>query len=117
MPEVGIDAIGFYSSQYYLDLKTLAQKRGVDADKYYVGLGQHKMAVCPPGEDIVTMAANAAGMAMLTGTTRAIARAIAIQGSENTTSLSAWSRFEKPFATMIWPCLPRRLRKASSLTR
>ena len=60
MPEVGIDAIGFYSSQYFLDLKTLAQKRGVDPDKYYVGLGQHRMAVPPPGEDIVTMAANAA---------------------------------------------------------
>src|SRR5258708_3764938 len=60
MPEVGIDAIGFYSSQYYLDLKTLAKQRGVDADKYYIGLGQHKMAVAPPDEDIVTMAANAA---------------------------------------------------------
>lgn len=59
MPEVGIDAIGFYSSHYYLDLKTLAEKRGVDVDKYYVGLGQHKMAVPPPDEDIVTMAANA----------------------------------------------------------
>ncbi len=60
MPEVGIDAIGFYSSHYYLDLKTLAEKRGIDVDKYYIGLGQHKMAVPPPGEDIVTMAANAA---------------------------------------------------------
>src|SRR3984957_3169775 len=60
MPEVGIEAIGFYSSHYYLDLKTLAEKRGVDVDKFYVGLGQHKMAVPPLGEDIVTMAANAA---------------------------------------------------------
>ncbi len=60
MPEVGIDAIGFYSSHYFLDLKTLAEKRGVDPDKFYIGLGQHKMAVPPPDEDIVTMAANAA---------------------------------------------------------
>lgn len=60
MPEVGIDAIGFYSSSYYLDLKTLAEQRGIDVDKYYVGLGQYKMAVPPPGEDVVTMAANAA---------------------------------------------------------
>lgn len=60
MHEVGIDAVGFYSSQYYLDLKTLAEKRGIDPDKFYVGLGQYKMAVPPPGEDIVTMAANAA---------------------------------------------------------
>jgi len=56
----GIDAIGFYSSRYYLDLATLAAVRGVEKDKYYVGLGQKKMAVPPPGEDIVTLAANAA---------------------------------------------------------
>jgi len=60
MPEVGIDAIGFYSSRYYLDLKTLAEKRKVEVDKYYLGLGQHKMAVPPPDEDVVTMGANAA---------------------------------------------------------
>jgi hydroxymethylglutaryl-CoA synthase len=72
MPEVGIDAIGFYTSHYYLDLKTLAQKRGVDADKYYIGLGQHKMAVPPPGEDIVTMAANAAARVLPNGRTEDI---------------------------------------------
>lgn len=56
----GIDAIGFYSSRYFLDLATLARARGVEVDKFYVGLGQQKMAVPPPGEDIVTLAANAA---------------------------------------------------------
>lgn len=60
MLKVGIDAMGFYTSQYYLDLKTLATARGVDINKYLLGLGQHKMAVLPPDEDIVTMAANAA---------------------------------------------------------
>ncbi len=35
MHEAGIDAIGFYSPQYFLDMKTLAQKRGVEVDKYY----------------------------------------------------------------------------------
>jgi hydroxymethylglutaryl-CoA synthase len=65
MPDVGIDAIGFYSSSYFLDLKTLAQKRGVDPDKYSIGLGQHRMAVPPPGEDIVTMAANAAARVLV----------------------------------------------------
>ncbi len=64
MFEVGIDAIGFYSPQYFLDLKTLAEKRNVDVDKYYIGLGQHKMAVSAPDEDIVTMAANAASRAL-----------------------------------------------------
>lgn len=62
--KVGIDAIGFYSSLYYLDLKTLAAKRGLDFNKFYVGLGQHKMAVPPPDEDIITMGANAAARAL-----------------------------------------------------
>jgi hydroxymethylglutaryl-CoA synthase len=60
MQNVGIDAIGFYSPHYYLDLKTLAKARGIDVDKFYIGLGQRKMALPSPGEDIVTLAANAA---------------------------------------------------------
>ncbi|MDR3491631.1 MAG: hydroxymethylglutaryl-CoA synthase [Gammaproteobacteria bacterium] len=57
--KVGIDTIAFYTSHYYLDLACLAAERGIDPDKFYVGLGQQKMAVSPPDEDIVTMAANA----------------------------------------------------------
>lgn len=57
---VGIDAIRFYTSHYFIDLKTLAGVRGVDPAKYYVGIGQEKMAIPPPDEDIVTMAASAA---------------------------------------------------------
>lgn len=56
----GIDAISFYTSRYFLDLKTLAAARGNDWNKYYTGLGQERMAIPPPDEDIVTMAANAA---------------------------------------------------------
>lgn len=59
MVKVGIDAIGFYTSPYCLDLKTLAEARGIDVNKFYVGLGQEKMAVIPPDEDVVTMAADA----------------------------------------------------------
>jgi hydroxymethylglutaryl-CoA synthase len=58
--KVGIDTIAFYSSHYAMDLECLAQARGVDPDKFTLGLGQHKMAVPPPSEDVVTMAANAA---------------------------------------------------------
>jgi hydroxymethylglutaryl-CoA synthase len=57
--KVGIDTIAFYTSNYYLDLASLAKERGIEPDKYYVGLGQRKMAVPPPDEDVVTMAANA----------------------------------------------------------
>lgn len=58
--KVGIDSLAFYTSHYALDLARLAEMRGVDSNKFFVGLGQHKMAVPPPAEDIVTMGANAA---------------------------------------------------------
>lgn len=70
MVKVGIDTIAFYTSHYSLDLKCLAEERAVDPEKFYVGLGQRKMAVPPPDEDIVTMAANAAHQA-LSGISRA----------------------------------------------
>lgn len=57
--KVGIDALSFYSSNYYLDLEDLAKARNIEVGKFYQGLGQQKMAVAPPGEDIVTLAANA----------------------------------------------------------
>lgn len=56
---VGIDAISFYTPPCYLDLKDLAKARSIDVDKFYVGLGQEKMAVMPPDQDIVTMGAEA----------------------------------------------------------
>jgi len=58
--KVGIDTISCYSSHYVLSLEELAKARGVKADKYSESLGQHHMAVPPPDEDVVTMAANAA---------------------------------------------------------
>ncbi len=60
----GIDGISFYSSNYFIDLKTLAAARGVDPNKYYTGIGQEKMAIPPPDEDIITMAASAAAPLM-----------------------------------------------------
>ncbi|KDE40702.1 Hydroxymethylglutaryl-CoA synthase [Nitrincola lacisaponensis] len=57
---VGIDEISFYTSSYYLDLRTLAEKQQTDPEKYYTGIGQEKMGMAAPDEDIVTMAANAA---------------------------------------------------------
>lgn len=64
MRTVGIDAISFYTSHYYLDLRELAKKRGTDPDKYTLGLGQEKMAISAPDEDIVTLAANAAAQVL-----------------------------------------------------
>ncbi|MCK4608911.1 MAG: hydroxymethylglutaryl-CoA synthase, partial [Gammaproteobacteria bacterium] len=56
----GIDLLGFYTPNYYVDLATVANERGVAVEKFYTGLGQNKMAVPAPDEDIVTMGANAA---------------------------------------------------------
>ncbi len=60
MLKVGIDAISFYTSRFYLDLGVLANARNIDPDKYYIGLGQQQMGIAPPDEDIVTMATHAA---------------------------------------------------------
>ncbi len=62
--KVGIDAISFYSSKYYVDLETIAEVNGLEPDYYHKRVGQKKMAILPPGEDIVTMAANAAQQAL-----------------------------------------------------
>ncbi|MBN1464304.1 hydroxymethylglutaryl-CoA synthase [candidate division KSB1 bacterium] len=62
--QAGIESISIYTSQYYLDLKTLANQWGEDPDKYYIGIGQEQMSVPAPDEDIVTLAANATAQAL-----------------------------------------------------
>lgn len=58
--KIGIDRLSFYTSNYFVDLKTLADARSVDHEKYYVGIGQERMGIPPPDEDVVTLAASAA---------------------------------------------------------
>ena len=57
---IGIDRISLHTSNYFVDLRTLAEARSVDSDKYYIGIGQEKMGIPPPDEDVVTLAASAA---------------------------------------------------------
>jgi hydroxymethylglutaryl-CoA synthase len=57
---IGIESLAFYTPEQFLDLRTLAAARDVPADKYVHGIGQERMAVLPPDEDIVTMGAAAA---------------------------------------------------------
>lgn len=59
MITVGIDALHFYTPPFAVPLQTIAEKRGVDPNKFHVGLRLHTMSILPPDEDIVTMAANA----------------------------------------------------------
>ncbi|MDF7640361.1 hydroxymethylglutaryl-CoA synthase [Bifidobacterium sp. ESL0784] len=58
--KVGIDKINFYTPNHYLDLVDLAEARGVDPNKFLVGIGQSRMSVAALDQDIVAMAANAA---------------------------------------------------------
>ncbi len=58
--KIGIDKIGFYTPHLYVDMNKLAVARGVEPEKFTIGIGQEKMAVAPITQDAVTMAANAA---------------------------------------------------------
>jgi hydroxymethylglutaryl-CoA synthase len=57
---IGIDKIGFYAPAYYVDMVKLAEARGIDPDKFTIGIGQDEMALPPITQDAVTLAANAA---------------------------------------------------------
>lgn len=57
---IGIDKIGFYSPSYIIDMKDLANARGIDPNKFTLGLGQDFMAIAPITQDTITLAANAA---------------------------------------------------------
>ncbi|MDR2660743.1 MAG: hydroxymethylglutaryl-CoA synthase [Lactobacillaceae bacterium] len=57
---VGIDAISFFTPEVAIDLVELAKVRGVDPDKYTIGIGQVIQSVVPKSQDSVSMAANAA---------------------------------------------------------
>ncbi len=57
---IGIDKLGVYVPKTYVDLKDLAIERGVDPDKYTIGIGQKKMAIPSASEDVITMALEAA---------------------------------------------------------
>ncbi|EKB56081.1 hydroxymethylglutaryl-CoA synthase [Facklamia hominis] len=58
--KVGIDRIHFYLPPKYVDMGLLAEARGVDPNKYLIGIGQEKMAVTDATIDIVSMGLNAA---------------------------------------------------------
>lgn len=58
--KIGIDRIAFATSNQFVDMAELAHARHEDPNKYLIGIGQKKMAVIPPTQDIVTLAASAA---------------------------------------------------------
>ncbi|GAB6070795.1 hydroxymethylglutaryl-CoA synthase [Thiomicrorhabdus hydrogeniphila] len=58
--KVGIDLIHFATANYFLGLDTFAAEKQIDVNKFTVGIGQEKMSIAPPDEDIVSLAAKAA---------------------------------------------------------
>ncbi|HGI6113970.1 TPA: hydroxymethylglutaryl-CoA synthase [Streptococcus pneumoniae] len=56
---IGIDKIGFATSQYVLKLQDLAEARGIDPEKLSKGLLLKELSIAPLTEDIVTLAASA----------------------------------------------------------
>ena len=57
--KVGIDKIGFYTPNKFVDMVDLAKARDVDPGKFLIGIGQNKMAVADKSQDAVSMAINA----------------------------------------------------------
>lgn len=57
--KIGIDQIGFYTPNKYLDMVDLAHARNQDPNKFLIGIGQNKMSVPDQSQDAVSMAINA----------------------------------------------------------
>ena len=57
--QVGIDQIGFYTPNKYLDIVDLAHARNQDPNKFLIGIGQSKMSVADQTQDAVSMGINA----------------------------------------------------------
>lgn len=55
----GIEAVGYYIPSLYLEIKDLAEKRGIEPAKLEKGLGLHRMGLPDVHEDAATFAAEA----------------------------------------------------------
>lgn len=56
--KIGIEAASFYVPKLYLEIRELAEKRGIEPAKLEKGLGLHKMALADVHEDAATFAAE-----------------------------------------------------------
>ena len=56
---IGIDKIGFATSQYVLKLQDLAEARELILKKFSKGLLLNEISIAPLTEDVVTLAASA----------------------------------------------------------
>ncbi|MCT0192973.1 hydroxymethylglutaryl-CoA synthase [Lactobacillus helveticus] len=56
---VGIDKIGLFTPNKYVDMVDLAHARNEDPNKYLIGIGQSEMSVADQTQDAVSMGINA----------------------------------------------------------
>jgi hydroxymethylglutaryl-CoA synthase len=63
-PVVGIESIGMHIPPLAMRVEDLAELRGVDPDKYTIGLGCSEMAICPADFTVVDLASEAARRAL-----------------------------------------------------
>lgn len=64
-PSTGIASLGLHLPPLAMEVTELARLRGVDPDKYTVGLGCREMALCPPGFGVVELAVEAGRRALV----------------------------------------------------
>lgn len=57
--KVGIDQIGYFTPNKYVDMVDLAHARNQDPNKFLIGIGQSKMSVADATQDTVSMGINA----------------------------------------------------------
>lgn len=62
--KAGIASIGINLPPLYMTMKSLSKLRHIDQNKYTIGLGCNKMALCPEGYGVVDLAAEAAKRAL-----------------------------------------------------
>jgi hydroxymethylglutaryl-CoA synthase len=79
---VGIDAMGVAVPRRYIDIEDLARARGIDPAKYTHGLGAREMAVAEPGEDTVSLAAEAGRRALAAANTGGSELGLLVVGTE-----------------------------------
>ena len=65
--DIGIDSIGFYSPQNFVDLQKLAKARNIAFNKLKYGLMTYEMRVPAEGEDIISLGLKAAKNALIRG--------------------------------------------------
>ena len=57
--QVGIDKIGLFTPNKYVDMVDLAHARNQDPNKFLIGIGQSEMSVADQTQDAVSMGINA----------------------------------------------------------